>query len=340
LSLGVVPLFGERPSGFEGWPDSWVTTYERFEKFNAEREKYFPPANLEILVDGTIIHTVQFDPSRTENLGVNFFNEGFQVLGLLLTDGAKLFDENRSRIFQPGIYTAALQASGMAGFQYIYPFISFEVSLDEKGKNSLVRMLPDSEQSDDHWPSERLMKYVDFHVFPGRYPSLLLDANDRLNPSVLLTVNNSGVIERSNLDPALESLLFWRVYHNGKLVDKRPAQDMNSYAMKHGPGTYQVLVGLTGPSGFMPVSNLLHFPLFPETDGGFSILPSVTDPSGTPNFLLETSHPENSREKPETNEAIARNKRYEQLWRRWDWNVSNARNSPTKSLGSIRIKGK
>jgi hypothetical protein len=124
-------------------------------------------------------------------------------------------------------------------------------------------MIPSPQPSDEFWPNERLFRFIDFDIFPDHDPHGLRQQNNKVKPAVTLTVAESNAIVRESLDPALEVLLHWRIYYNGRLIEKGSATGATRFPCDHGEGFYQAFVGVEGPTGFMPVSNLLKFSLPP-----------------------------------------------------------------------------
>jgi hypothetical protein len=109
-----------------------------------------------------------------------------------------------------------------------------------------------------------------------------------VKPSVTLRLTNRGVVERERLvEEAAERLLRWRVYYDGRLIEKGSAAGVTRFETAKGLGTYQVFAGVEGPSGFMPVSNLLEYPLFPEAGGSYAIFTVDADSNGTPTCVAE-----------------------------------------------------
>jgi len=292
LIAAISPLAAQPQTGgsFAGWPDGWVKAYQRFENYNAARAEFFPAANLEISPTGQISHGVRLATSPEENLGIDFYNAGRRFL--LKAVNGHLSEIGDSVLFPPGTYTAVLQSCGFAGFQDHYPFLWFEIEPLEKDRpgaaaNVQVRAIPPPQPAENFWPNERLCKFLDFHIFPDHAPDDIYRRNARVSPNVTLKLTNSGTIQRDKLAPELEKLLRWRIYHNGRLIEKGTAKGVVKYDADRGTGTYQIFVGVEGPNGFLPVSNLLQFPLFPEASGRRTVFPPATNPEKFPDFFLK-----------------------------------------------------
>lgn len=374
VSLALDPtVMGAKPQAsgpFAGWPQSWVDAYQRFEAYNAAREKYFPAANLEILSDGKISHSVQLFPGRMEHLTVDFFRNGRKSPGVPVSGAGDASGSQQESHMPPGTYAAGLKSCGLAGYQYLYPLLWFEISQSEPDisterstpDNARVRMIAPPHPSEDFWPNERMFKFFDFHVFPGRNPKEIQEKNAKVSPDITLRLTNSGTVSRDSLDAPLDKLLCWRIYHNGRLVKNGPAAEVTSFKADQGPGTYQAIVGVAGPNGFMPISNFLEFPLFPDRAGGFSVFPAVTNAARFPDFLLEILPPDGMQElmalpiegqgdsyynrrtiyflNPKASFDAKDKDGLFKLWSAWGWDLANAINSTDSALGRTADKPK
>jgi hypothetical protein len=146
-------------------------------------------------------------------------------------------------------------------------------------------MVPPPGADEDFWPNERLFLFRDFHIFPGGHPWDIEAVNRRVTPAVVLRIRQDGLVTRNLLPEAEERLLRWRVYKDGKLVEKGAPAAGAEWRTAHGDGNYQVCLGVEGPTGFMPVSNLLFFPLFPAGEGKLEVIPADSEGDGIPDVL-------------------------------------------------------
>jgi hypothetical protein len=366
LLAGPSSLSGQIPekNPYAGWPQTWKETYHRFENYNAACEKSFSRPNLEILPDGRIFHTVQLFRDRAEHLDVVTYRNGYGAGWGGRDPETPLFSNNGARWYPPGIYAATLMSCGMAGYQNLYPMVWFEVLPGEPGRDGhqtgdlAVRMVEPPAKTDEVWPNERLLKFLDFHVFPNHNPTEIYKKNAKVSPCVTLGLTNSGTITRDKLEPSLEKLLHWRIFHNGHLIEGGSANNSSQFNADRGPGTYQAFVGLEGPNGFMPVSNFLQFPLFPEKSGKNAVFPSATNAHRFPDFLLEIlppdqlnellaeahSGPENASYYNKRAIAILRGigpfqKKSDEdlfiLWENWSWHINMAIQNQREGLTGL-----
>ncbi len=330
-------------------PEAWAAANVRFEDFISARAELWPPANLAILPDATVIHEVPIRESRTEHLTLAIYQEGSLALSTIIGDPGSFID--KVKMLSPDVYTLCVLSSGPLGYQHHYPIVRFELVVDEvqgsqERKARMVTLHPPIDP-EEMWPNERLLLFRDFHVFPKRNPFEIRGANEKVSPAVLLQVHENGVVERALLDPLYEQHLVWRIYHNGLLVNRSEADGVARLDTDRGPGHYLVLVGIEGAGGFMPVSNFLEYPLFPGGAGHNVIFPSQTN--GMPDFLIDRSPPDqmqNLRESwPEdgagaysaktiyAKEALGRlpdqnHQRLADLWKAWAWHLNQYRSQP------------
>ena len=287
----LVRLEAAAPDFFAGWPQSWVAACERFEAYNVSREQLVPSAGLDISPKGKM--TTQVAPSNTltERIGLDVFSDGNLVLETTVAT-LDLGDSGRRSFVSPATYTAALKSAGSTGYQYYYPFVRFEITdfeePDGSGRlSSKVRQVSGPQTPESVWPNERIFRFLDFHIFPSRNLSDIYVENSKVTPNITLRVDNAGLVTRNTLEAPLESLLRWRVYRNGKLIKQDAAGGVARWEVGKEWGSYQVLIGVDCPKGFMPVSNLLTFPLFPTSSGGVCVFPRVTNIERFPDFLLD-----------------------------------------------------
>ena len=285
------------PDPFAQWPESWANAYRRFERFSADRDKFMPSGKLEISPRGEITYQEEIATEWDKNAVLDFYRDGDNFLGSGKTSA--LFSDGRSRRFPPAKYAVRLHVAKPGNIQNLYPLTWFETYRDprarERGETNgepLIRHIPAPEPAEDFWPYERLLKFIDFTRWKSSSPAPKDVIQKILSPSIAFTLGPTGVLTREKLDEPLEKLLHWRIYRDGRLIERGPAADVIRFPIEWGPGVYQVFVGVEGPGGFMPVSQPLQFPLFPEKNGGLAVFPSMTNPTGFPDFLVDVLPPE------------------------------------------------
>jgi hypothetical protein len=290
LTHSAESLAADNPAAaYAGWPDGWVKAYEDFERFIAGQNATWPSSKLEISTDGTITHGVRLAESRSEGVYFYLFHHGREVLAVGMAD--ELGDRYG---YVCGKYAAAVRVSGHSGYQYLYPLVWFEIVMPPPGDPPSeagsfpfrVRVQPSPADPESVWPNERLLRFQDFAIFPGEHPWSIEKRNPKVSPAITLTLDNHGRAERELVKEVnAEHLLHWRVYHNGRLIRRDSAAEITQAELDRGPGTYQACIGVEGPSGFMPVSNVLAFPLFPDASGKNTVTPSDGGGDGTPDFI-------------------------------------------------------
>lgn len=331
---------------FDGWPPGWVSSYRRFEDFITVRRASWPAANLQILPDGMITHEVRLWESRSEHLTLDVFRDGQLILGMGMAD--HLLGQGRSGTFVPGTYAACLKASTSVGYQYLYPLVWFEVepraeNAANAGRDPRIRIIEAPVRSDALWPNERLLQFLDFDIFPRGHPWDIEKVNRKVQPNAVLRLSAEGVIERALFsDPVWESQLHWRVYHEGRLVEKGAGGGAARWETKSGPGTYHVWLGVEGPGGFMPISNMLSFPLFPS-GGKYVVVPPDANGNAMPDLLeslvmldgiVDPSADRDNDGIPDVQESAAgdlvpksnatdEEKRLVELWNGWSYTLRN-----------------
>lgn len=345
---------------FAGWPKSWSDVYYRFEKFIATQNEYVMPPVLTILPQGKLEHDIDLNRKPTLVL----FTEG----RCILESGCDHYTlEGNEAFFQPGIYAACFKSfDNLFGYQYSHPLTWFQVDhVRNHGKSAIrgetrlrVSMLAQPQPTDDYWPNDRLLRFWDFQVFPRINPLEFYRNNNKVSPKVTLAVTNAGIVQRDKLDDPAEKILRWRIYLNGRLVERGSATGDINHAVRRGTGSYVAFVGLEGPNGFMPVSNLLEFPLFPERNGTMAVLPSL-DEDGLPYRVHDALKPDQcSRllENPDwtaPRDASCRSvaidwcstflidevKKQElvSLWGSWSWQINTAKSSPNAFISCINL---
>lgn len=287
----------ETDPDFPGWPASWVDAYKRFEGYILARQANWPISNLHFSSDGAIEYSLRTAETRTEHLTLDVYQRGREVLGMGLLGGEKdnLGAENRFSRFTPGSYAAYIKSAGSLGYQTHFPIVWIDVlessAINAKRERGFVFKLRETTppgRGDELWPNERLRLFLDFHIFPHHRPDEIHKANAKVQPAIDLRVNNAGVITREQLlEGAVEQLLRWRIYYNGELVEKGPATGVKRQETDHGVGSYTVCLGVDGPTGFMPVSNLVEYPLFPSGSAQKTIMLEM-DKNDLPDFAKRT----------------------------------------------------
>lgn len=327
-------------SSYAGWPQSWVDAYERFQRFITAKDQYFPGSDLKFGEDGKSVHSVRWPSSTTERIEIEIYKNGLEVWGLSKSQG---LEPDTLRMFPTGHrFTAVMKSCGGLGYQFLYPFAWFETvdAAKKPGAQPVrqVRMIPAPVPAEDYWPNERISRFRDFHVLPHNNPKDILAKNDKVTPSISLRVDNNGQILRNILPPELEKLLTWRIYRDNKLIHKGPAANQAARQAGDKPGEYHVMVGIDGPKGFMPVSNLLRFPLFPQGKSELVIMPETNKTPGVPDFLsellnenqLNTLREEESREGKRYQDSSAyrsfdmkttEDRFLVELWMMWAWTL-------------------
>lgn len=320
-----------KEGGFHGWPPGWVESYQRFENFIQARKAHWPSSGLEISPQGDLTHAVRFAESHTEHLSLTLFRRGSGVRSLKIN--RPVFSGSDDSWATPGVYAITLYGSTRVGYQHFFPILWIEVqefSGSELEGGSKVRerklqMIDAPAPGEDAWPNERMLLFLDFHIFPRAFPDQITEENRKVNPVVLLRLNREGVIERDRLaDENAERLLEWRVYHDGTLIKNDSANGVTRLESPRAVGIYQVFAGVEGPNGFMPVSNLVEYPLFPQPGGNLAVIPQDKNGDGTPDFLDEimAKYPQ---QQPDDREAPLAEADYRllELWRAWEYNLKN-----------------
>ena len=287
---GIVPSTAQE-AGLDDWPASWAATYRRFEGFLSARKQYWPAAGLRLVGDTSFAHAIPETDSKSR-VGLEVFAAG----ATSLHRATRRTEATDLSVFPPGIYCVCAKTTGTLGYQYHFPLMWWE-SVRREGaptersrpNANMIRVIPAPGEGMAVWPNERLLAYMDFHIFTGhRDPNQILKENESMIPAVRLGCDQHGTIHREILaDGKAEGLLRWRIYHDGKLVNSGNASGIGSLDLKQGPGNYLVILGADGPAGFLPASNFLMFPLFPDGDGKPLIVPRDTDSDGTPDFIEE-----------------------------------------------------
>ncbi len=315
----------EKPGNFQGWPISWRSTYQRFEQYLEQRQKFWPESGLTLDTNGQIQHSLPRFQEREEWLGLRFFRNGCEFLSAGLQSNKNLLGE-RQEDFVPGLYCASLYSVGSLGYQSHDPLVWFQVvdhpTKDKDWSMREIRITNPPVSKETAWPHPLIIHFMDYYVFRNHHRDDLYKKNEEVSPAVLLEVGQDGMIYRNKIEDPLEKLLRWRLYFNGQLIHNDSAAQTLRLAVDRGVGTYQALVGVEGPSGFMPVSNLSEFPLFPDGTNGFEIIPKDSNNDGTPDFIEKLQHStKNSPENIAEITTISSDQEQIFLWKAWQWDL-------------------
>lgn len=273
------------------WPKGWSSAYQRFEEFLLAKKQYWPVSGLHLVNDSGFIHGIANKRGEDSSAALDIFANG----QMTLSTATRPPTSNDLSYFAPGLYSICATNCSRLDFQYNFPIIWFEsvqpklsgLQTESRITRNKLRIVPAPGEGMAIFPNERLLGFRDFHIVTERqYRSELQRDNKSTLPSVHLGIDDYGVVEREILpDAKAEALLKWRIYFNGKLVDSGAATDTIRREMTHGPGNYLIIVGPEGPAGFLPVSNFLEFPLFPDGKDKPQVFPRDTDADGTPDFI-------------------------------------------------------
>jgi len=351
LILSLATVSNAAPeANFAGWPEDWISAYQRFEKFVATQNENVPETDVTISPTGVITSDLPDSVDRETFTTAVFFQEGVDILEMGLK--GQFLNGRRE-----GTYAICLRTTGkLVGYQYVHPLRWFQVepakAVGDRSRRGTVRMIEQPQPEMDNWPNDRLLRYHDFQVLPHNNPLEFIRVNKKVSPKITLAVTNAGIIQRQKLDDAHEKLLRWRIYFNGHVVEKDAATGDLQHAVAQGMGSYVAFVGVEGPNGFMPVSNFLQFPLFPELDGHMAVVPAVTNADGLPDSVRAALSPDQLDElrtiAGQFKEADAHDRamsyaldsirlatdRKKQalisLWQEWAWNVGMVKSAITR----------
>jgi hypothetical protein len=273
-----------RAQDFTGWPAGWIEAYRGFEEFIAVRRTFWPDPALQIHENGEVDHNLHQAPTRSTRLGLVLYCDGQEVAEVGV-DRKPAGDAEMPNIFAyaqvrqrgSGIYRAGIRASTPQGYQHVFPWIWIEIALKPTSENSqgMVHPIASPGRDEDFWPNERLFLFRDYHIFPKKYnPFDINSGNRRVVPGILLKLHQDGRMTRALVSDEAERLLTWRIYRDGRLVESRSATGSAEWPVRYGWGDYRVFLGVEGPRGFMPVSNMLEFPLFPSSNGQVEVIPA------------------------------------------------------------------
>jgi hypothetical protein len=161
--------------------------------------------------------------------------------------------------------------------------------------------------------------------------------NKRVDPAIILKLHQDGRMSRALLAGEVEHLLAWRMYRDGRLVENGSATGSAEWPVRYGWGDYRVFLGVEGPHGFMPVSNLLEFPLFPTEKGQVEVIPADQNRNEIPDLLEKYATAQGelledvrnalnapiAARTPAIRRLTADEIRLIRLWQSWDNNLKN-----------------
>lgn len=329
-------------------PEAWTKASQEFERYIEMRARTLPESELAIRANGGITAT---DAQPKTHAGIEFYNEGSTVLSMVFRPpGVSLFGSGRSRLFVPGIYAACMDFTTFRGYQHLLPIVWFEVgdSPGSDGNRLQVKTVPPPKSGEGAWPNERLLLFKDFQMFRGAHRDVIDSENQIARPGIVLKVDSRGTIHLEAPDEIDIEALQWRLYHDGILVENGPVGSGREFSPAHGPGAYLAIVGIETSGGFFPVSNYLHFPLFPARKG-LEVIPAGFSYETPPRFLDNVPRKgleydpdadddgdglSNAEEAGPPAPALAPRtpdeQRLTRLWQAWRYELRDLQNSPEK----------
>ncbi len=292
LCILASSLFAESKihSTFDGWPITWKDTYLRFEAFIQDREKYWGHYDLEFLEDGQGLYFARYiGEERRVGLQVEANYAGRYLIS---TKDCRLkLPTEYFEHFNSMKISATLKLGTELGYQYGLPVVWYEITPKKGARRSNAelstegysyRKLELDGEDTKLYPNNRILLFYDYHILPGGHPWDIYGENQRISPNIHITVDNQGLIERNVLeDESAERLLRWVVYKDGELIVDRPVEGEVAFTPDTVPASYVAFVSVMGPSGYMPVSNVLLYPLFPTTSGSSSLWPEDKNRNNT-----------------------------------------------------------
>ena len=326
LLLGVCTTGQAEPDDriFEKWPEQWVAVYERFEAFAKAKKMHWPDSHLWIGASGKVEHTLRYEGTGTASTSLVITEFGPAGGGWVLHRNLEMRDDLNSSKFRlaPGTYAAQVKSFSELGFQYHEPLIWFQVTespedVSLKGGLRFQNLnVPVSDET--RIPNQRLTNFLDFHVFTARRnPNTISQTNQVVDPAVELRIENDGTIHRSKLlNLEWDTLLRWRIYKNNDLIDQGEVLPDQERKIDSGQGSYHVFLVVDGPAGWLPVSNVLNFPLFPADGDTLACIPEGSDRNKIPD-RIESIH-----SKLKQNQNISESERHTlALWHVWKWEI-------------------
>ena len=353
LAFSVAAISAEDLKLPADWPPSWAEAYRRYEQFLADKKTYFPKADVDINEGGGITSRIKWAQQLTEHLNFDSYKDGLRHMPVPSTDRSINIED-----LPPGKkYPLVAISCGLVSYQYLYPFIWFETEDKEtfgSQTRRIARMTSPPKDPEAYWPYERLFAYRDFTTFPTHYRDDLFYANNKVTPWIKLEVAQDGTIHRQRLAPEMEKHLRWRIYRDDSLIEKGPVAASAIHPSPGEVGEYHVFLGIEGPRGFMPVSNELVFPLFPDGSGGLCVFPKTDHFPKIPDFLIPLLQEDAlvavkneiaTEERPKAvywqiggSELVATkspsDRRLTTLWRMWNWELNHS----VEGDGIVRIR--
>lgn len=308
------------------WPEQWVDTYERFENFIRLKRSTWPETNLEFSESGEFTHTfylIGIDVARRSplTLEINELGETGSGWSLGRNLGQKTNLNSRKWWLNPGIYGAQVKSRGTLGYQYHRPIVWFEIKdlgMNASDPKQLVYSDPGFDPDDDQrLPNYRLSDFRDFHVYTAsRNPMTIGKENQLIMPSIQLGLSVGGIVGSLSLEK-LEEMppLVWMVYKNNILIDRIELSEPY-LQIKGGVGSYLVFLCVNGSSGWMPVSNLLSFPLFESDEIEPTPFPPDADKDRVPDVIESLIEKKNSGEVLSFTEE-----QFLQVWDNWGYDL-------------------
>ncbi|MFD2256312.1 hypothetical protein ACFSSA_06475 [Luteolibacter algae] len=330
---------------YRNWPEQWVLAYKRLDTFIKAKDLYWPTSDLTISEDGEIHHSLSINTTSSEHLTLCLFEYGSGSSEWAISTSTNSSEHGNRYLpkLNPGTYVALIRSFGTLGYQYHFPIVYLEVnhgdaSAQKQSTSGLVvRTIRPGGAGLPDWPDRRVCVFSDFHVARDhRNPNDLKHRNELVDPSVVLALHNDGVIRRELLpEPELEKQLYWRIYKYNKLVATRPAAGQSSIAVADGIGSYRVFLCVNGPTGFMPVSNMISFPLFPSSDGGVECVPADKNRDNIPDAIAQIiDHGDgNPSRDPDRDEMMIR------LWSDWKWTLTAGLQKPIGLIVDMEKRG-
>lgn len=280
-------------------PDAWAQSYKRLNNFVEYKQKNWPNSHLSIQKDGTVDYILPNDENtirlalQLDELGER--GSGWQLSRVLKSANASLND--RSIKLAPGTYAFAVKSSTQFSQQYHEPIVWFEVTHSEQvsaarnlKSDRIFREIPPPKAPSLLWPNQRINYFIDLASLTEKsIRTKLLVENTLITPNAKIRIRNDGIIERELFaDPSYELPLRWYIYKYNELIVNCAASGQTEFKIDYDFGTYRALLCVEGPDGILPVSNILHFPLFPDVKGQLRCIPQDLNTNNIPDPLEET----------------------------------------------------
>lgn len=284
IALAVVGGLHAETNRFSGWPDGWKSSYEQFENYLSIQETTAEKTGMRISRSGIFTTTIPgyintyYNGHIFRQTDAKYDHSGNPTTRTSFSLGDTEFQQTQ---IPTGTFCSVLEAGEFGQMHNVYPFMWFENR--EGPERTDIRTAPPPKPPEDFWPNERLFHFMDFNN--QKDPNIRF-RNAIVIPTIKLRYTDHGEIQRTSLAPALERLLTWRIYHKGKLISNSALSKSTSVLMIQ-TGAYISVIGIEGPSGFMPVSNMLMFALFPKDTKHLTAFPNAPAPLRFPSFLID-----------------------------------------------------